>query len=940
MGGYAVLKADSSDAFVGREAELETLTACAAQAAAGVPGLVVVAGDAGIGKTALVRQALRALGGFAAWWASCDPSEQDWPYGVIEQWLHRADPRLTQESSVLAGHLGPDVSPGAAGAEMIDLLGRAQGLGPMVLVVDDVQWADEASVKTLGFVLRRLWADQVLVVVTARSRTWIDHGEVLQEGAWSGLARGAPYTHVLTLGGLSRPQVAELAFGSGSALSPVMADRLWSRTGGHPLYIRSILAVTAPEQLNAPDARLPVPDSLAAAVRQALEHLPGDSRTLIEALAVLDEEVSLALAGTVAGVEDPARSLGQLLETGLVSWAPTEPSSPVRIAHPLQRDAIYEAMGPKRRRALHAAAAPLVASDTVWHHRVAAADRTDADLASELEDEAGRMVLQSQLGRATTLLLWASDLSEGRAEHERRLLTAACYLHYLNSYDLHRADSLRASVEACAPSALRSCALGRYASWATDYKTAARHYSDARKSGDGDPTTRATERNLQAMDRGHAPAVQLARVYLGVDSTLTLHPVEAVAHLTEALEYGIRDPQLSQEARYMLVYSTALAHGAHRGLATLAEVADLPRNPRAVSGTDSLLLCSRGIMLALSGELQAARDDLGMLVDRTSYGSARLARVNAHSWLALCQYLLGQWDQAAAHADAAIAEGEAAGYKSGSTPGHSLACMVNAGQGRWQSAEEHLARSQWVPIPLFGHLPGAAEAALAQASGDFTRMLAALQAPVSMPPAAQHTFRDPLTAPLLVEALTATGRLDEAERALGRLRQLSSELAYLRPVTCWSTGALAEAHQESGEAIAAYREGLELGDLAPPFHRARIEQACARLEYAAGRRKEALVLAASAKERYTGLSATPFAQQVGADLAAWGARELPRTEYGLLSGLTEREHAVARLASQGMTNQEIARSLYVSAKTVEYHLGHVYAKLQIPTRRQLRDAFS
>ncbi|WP_149038179.1 AAA family ATPase, partial [Kitasatospora sp. MBT63] len=371
----------TSSGFVGREVELGVLGSCVVGAAAGVPWLVEVEGEAGIGKTSLVRRVVEGLEGWSVWWASCDAAEQDWPYGVVEQWRRQAGRVLLREFAVLGGVLGPSVTPVAVGAELVDLLGAVQDSGPVVLVVDDAQWMDEESLRVLRFVMRRLWADQVLVLATVRTRGPVDEGTLAGERAqeWQRLVAGAPNAQVVRLGGLGEADVGRLLAGAygaagGSSAGVAAVRRVWEHTGGHPLYVRSLVAALGSAGLADAQVGLPVPESLAEAVRRTLVGLPQDGRALVEALAVLDARVPLVLAGRVAGVADTSLALGPLLASGLVEWAPSEPSSPVAITHRLQRDAVYRVMRPQRRRELHTAAVPVVDAKAAWAHRVAATD--------------------------------------------------------------------------------------------------------------------------------------------------------------------------------------------------------------------------------------------------------------------------------------------------------------------------------------------------------------------------------------------------------------------------------------------------------------------------------------------------------------------------------------------------------------------------------------
>ncbi|WP_158515570.1 AAA family ATPase, partial [Kitasatospora sp. MBT63] len=310
-------------AFVGRTAELDVVAQAAHKAAAGEPSLLIVEAAAGIGKTALVRRAIEGLEGFSVWWASCDPAEQDWPFSVVEQWLRQADPRSEANSMVTDRGLGPHVPPVMVGARLVELLSTAQEVGPVIVVVDDVHWADEASLTAVGFMLRRLRADRVLVIATARTEAGAGAAVDGLEGAvpparaaqWRRLARGTPRVRDLPLEGLPQQAVAQIVETAGvrGAASQALAKRLWELTGGHPLYLRSILAANTADTLIDQDAVVLVSASLEGAVRQMLARLPAPARAMAEALAVLDAPVPPAVAGTVAGLEgNPVQALEPL----------------------------------------------------------------------------------------------------------------------------------------------------------------------------------------------------------------------------------------------------------------------------------------------------------------------------------------------------------------------------------------------------------------------------------------------------------------------------------------------------------------------------------------------------------------------------------------------------------------------------------------------------
>jgi hypothetical protein len=270
--------------------------------------------------------------------------------------------------------------------------------------------------------------------------------------------------------------VAALAAGFG--VLPLGADavrRLHERTGGHALYLRTVLADADGVQRLAGE-RAGLPGSLAAAIGDQLAALPAPARSLLELLAVVDAPVPLAMLGGAAGVASPAAAIGPVLRAGLADVAWDEPARPVVLRHALQRDAIYASLAPGRRRELHARAVTVADEARGWAHRVAALDRPDEGLAGELERLAGQEAATGRLALAATQLQWSSDISPDRAGRERRLLTAA--LHLMLAEEA-RGLTLSESVEAATPSPLRDCVLGTMAFSAGQMREAERWFSRA-----------------------------------------------------------------------------------------------------------------------------------------------------------------------------------------------------------------------------------------------------------------------------------------------------------------------------------------------------------------------------------------------------------------------------------------------------------------------------
>ncbi|WP_157596710.1 helix-turn-helix transcriptional regulator [Streptacidiphilus rugosus] len=913
-------------AFVGRAAELSALAESADEAAQGTPCLVIVEGETGIGKTALVREAVAALDGFTVWWASCDADEQDLPFGVVDQWLRQVGPALTVPDRGLPRTPARDASPLEVGTDLIELIGAAEAQGPLALVVDDILSADAESLRVLGFVLRRLWADRVLVLVTAGTDS---RAKALNPAAAEALDRlpsAARKATVLRLPELTIADVNLLADVRGVPSTADTARRLWEHTGGHPLYLRSVLTGGGARDLADPTFPLPLPDSLSAAVRQVLLRLPPDSRLLVDALAVLDAEAPLAFVGQLAELGDASAALGPAIDSGLVGWRPSDPSSPIRIQHRLQRDAVYSAIEPSRRRALHLAVIPLVDRESSWRHRVSAADNVDPGLAAELEDEAARVTASGRIAHAAVLLQWAAELSDSRAEYERRLLETVARYQYRLAYDTRRSAALRAEVEQCAPSPLRSYVQARYCHFAAKFGQAEEHYLQA----------------LEAVGPDGDPALA-DRIRLGLGQMYAWQMRRAPARdlLNEVLDRALLDSRALQEARFYLACIVMEIDGPARTLESMPALMRLPADPRLVGTGDGPQLLARGLLRGLAGRLRAGIDDMSRQLESSPVSELRLN--SACMTLPFLLYLVGDWERAAVLTEQLLAQAVVDDYVLGLTPCHAVAAAVAAGHGHWDEAEQHAQTATALAASispdfdlLFACL---ATAVCAQARADGPGMLNALrpvlhQLDSDIRPAWRIAWL-----PLLAEAHVYAGTLAQARQSCAALRELAESMPCLGPISAWACGQLAEREGDPVAALEAYRLGIALGDTPDdiPLHRARLEHAYGALLLARGDHRRAFEALRVAHQRYSALGAAPFAARTAAGLASCnGSRASEPTAATGFTGLTEREQLVARLAAQGLTNHEIAKKLFLSVKTVEYHLGHVYQKLGLASRRQLR----
>ncbi|MER7577975.1 LuxR C-terminal-related transcriptional regulator [Streptomyces sp. NPDC126514] len=753
---------------------------------------------------------------------------------------------------------------------------------------------------------------------------------------WRMVTRGMTHVRSLRLAGLSREETMQMVAAAGAGtLGRRAVARLRDHTAGHPLYLQSLLNEADPQALADLARPLPVPSTLKALVHRTQDRLPADARNLIEALAILDTPTSLATTAQLTGLPDAAAPLEAALASGLIQWQPDQPTTPLRIHHQLQRDAIYHTISPVRRRALHTTAAALVGGDRAWDHRVAAADAYDPDLAGQLADEASRQVAQGRYHRAATLEVWAADLAPTRDAREHHLINAAAQLLAVQA--VGRAQTLREGLERCNSSPARDAVLGYLAGQGGDLVTAEILLAPA--AAVADTTTRLT-----------------AATWLGATHILQTDGPKAAAALRPVVDRMPPGPA----ARYacgLLAIAAGYAEGPPAGLAVLAE-AGLPEHADQVVLADSRLLAYRGTLRVWAGHLGPGCKDLVTFTARQRTDGNLIVAPLEHYMLGFSRYFTGHWADAAISADQAVLVADTQERPYGLTPGHVVAVMAQAQQGLQEEAESHLADCHRAArsFPELNCLfPILGDAVVAQARADWPAMRQALRRlddADAVTPGMRALLQVPWV-PLYAEAFTATDEgtcpaiLRRVENALRTFDRLAAHAPALAATSHWLHGRLAATRGDSATALHHYRAGLgapvRYGDDIP-LHRAFLNRDIAHHLLQTGRlddRAEATQHLQKAHHTYTDLGAIPHAQRAAHDLAllrssapvaAAGGKHDPAVT------LTAREHAVAHLAAKGLTNNEVARELFVSPKTVEYHLGHVYTKLRLTSRRQLHNA--
>ncbi|GGH44061.1 AAA family ATPase [Microbacterium album] len=436
----------SSGVFVGREAEVARVTD--ALHGALTPDLptsaCIVVGEGGFGKSALLDATISRLTAalpHAVLWAAGDPAETNLDYGVADQLMRSARPVAARTP-----RFARDAEPIELGAQLLrlaDEVGRAQRL---LFVIDDAHAADEPSLQALAFATRRLKADQAALLIATRPAGVRRLPQALMRLSEDRLVTLAPFTE---------HDVGELVRAvHGAEVEPQAAQRVFRHTRGHPLLTRVLLDALTASDLR--DDESPLPSSLDQLAVDRLVRCSARARRLLEALAVLAAPSPVGVAAGLAGIQDPMPAVTELGDAGLVDVERSPSGTTLIIRHRLIQEALYAALPPDDRIALHAGAAGVTAGTAALGHRVAATTGEDPGLIDALTAQAEADERRGARRAAAELLFTAADLPGAPHRHEL-ILRAADHL-----VSAGKIADARLNVLAALPdSALRSSVLGR-----------------------------------------------------------------------------------------------------------------------------------------------------------------------------------------------------------------------------------------------------------------------------------------------------------------------------------------------------------------------------------------------------------------------------------------------------------------------------------------------
>ena len=882
--------------LIGRTRELDALEEALTTALAGELQIVLVEGEAGVGKSSLLRafrddhEDVNTLA-----WAG-DETETQLSFAMLDQ---------------LVGVDRSWVDPFTAGAALLTQLGELAIAGPVLLALDDAHLADPQSLVAVNFALRRLRHDPVVALLSARPR---HVGELPP----SILRMATASERRLVLGGLTVRGVQQLAGTVGAAtISRRAAERLHSVTNGNPLHLKALLAEVPTEELEQLDRPIPAPRSFAQLVLSDLESASTAARTVARAAAVLGDRCEIADLRAVAGLDDDAglRTLDELARLRVLSMRPG--SSTVVFEHPLVRAAVYGDVGPAARADLHRAAADVLEGWPSLRHRIAAAFRTDPGLAADLESWSEHQREHGNPPAAAEAMLAAYRLTPAGRDADRRLLAAVRL--FTIAGDARAAQAHAAGIAALPVSGLRLAVQARVA-WLTGrFDDAVVLGRQAWGRSDLDPA----ERDLIAST--------IAKVEIMRD-----HADEAVTWATRALADGRLDPTLASHTRTHLVLGLATGGRYDEALAGLA---DLPEEPEDVETGRHPELSVRGALAAWEGLTTTAQRDLAVAAAWT-HGDMQPFRLEAAATLGVSLFRSGHWDrsQATLLQTLALAQDMEQTWMLGCVS--SQCAAVPAARGDWTQAQEYVANA----LRYAEHSGDLATAAYAD---DAAALLAMARAePEAVVRATERIRHAPDTSPQrdpgifswpvhLVAALIELGQLDEAEAELARvLRRARPDGQRTAAARLRVAGQLAAARHHVGRARECFTRALAVADdRVDALERALAHEAYGRFLRRRGERRSAIHELRQARAHYQALAALPFADRCDRELAACGVDD-PEAVTAT-DPLTPQERAVARLICSGRTNRQAAQELVLSVKTIGYHLANVYAKLGVHSRAQL-----
>jgi DNA-binding CsgD family transcriptional regulator len=911
--------------LLGRDSECAIVERMLSDARSGTPRgdgrVLIIRGEPGIGKSALLDHAASSAEGMCVLRATGIESEAELEFAALTQLcrplVRFVDGLPDPQAVVLRGAMciGPAAARDrlAIGVAVLGLLAAAAEEQPLLLVLDDAQWLDRSSLDALLFACRRLVGDRIAVLIAARDSQADTPGPL-----------GFPE---LLLSGLGPDVVRALVIGgSGRRVTPEVAERVWSATGGNPLAVSELAHVLSAAQLagavpfDQPVALGPV---LEGALARRVEKLPAETRRALLVLAVSGSAKMEPLTHALRLVGLDTAALETAEDTGLAELA----DGSARFRHPLMRSVVYQLARPSERRAAHRAIADALAAagdrrGCAWH-LASAALGPDENAASALEEVA--WTAQTRSGYAAAAAAWqrSATLSSDQDSRSRRCFEAARATWYaglprpaLNLLD--EALSVTGDTHSRRIDILHL--RGHIEHLTGPVMDAYRSLLAAAVLPEVHDRTRAAEILLDAVD---------ASMY-AADSPALLAAAERARELA-ATDGGIVDLVADARLGQALLYTGRW----ERGRQHLDRAASLLRDRHDVL-PDPFVLPRVAVSLSWFERHDEVRALIDQAVDRARAEGAAAALAQALERQAFVSLRAGQW----LGASAAASEAEMLGRETGQTT-QTAVCLaelawVDAARGDDQACRRHtneaVRLADTYGLGLVTLWARYVLALLDLGAGRPEPAAERLQAVVAECLRRRWLDPDMIPEPDLIEAYLMLGRRDDAVAAFDGFvaARGGALLPRVEALTARSAAMLAGDSGYRPAFEAALEAHARSGD---PFLRARTELLYGERLRRSGQRVDARLRLRSALDTFDNLHAAPWASRARTELRATGVTVRRRSSPA--DGLTPQELQVAVHVAAGKTNREVGATLFLSHKTVEYHLGNAFRKLGVRSRTQL-----
>ena len=906
--------------LLGRRTERAAIEQVLARAQAGQGGVLVVRGEASIGKTALLEYArdTATTSGFRAEYAAGVESETQFAFAGLHQLcaplLGRVGALPDPQQAALGVAFG--MRGGAApdrflvGLATLHLLAEVAEEGPLLCLVEDAQWLDQASAQVLAFVARRLVAERIALVFALRDptdrdvRPFVDLPELRLDGLGQKDSR------------------ALLAAAIGTPIDDMVRDRIIAEARGNPLALlelpKSALPVQFAGGFGLPDV-LSVPRRVEDSFQQRSGSLPADTQLLL-LVAAADPTGDVALLWQAAAHLGIASEMMVPATTaGLV-----EIDTRVRFRHPLVRSAVYSAAPPPEQRRAHRVLAavtdPQLDPDRRAWHRAQAVLGTDEEAAAELEHTAGRARARGGLAAAAAFMEQAAMLTPEPGRRAMRALEAAYARHEAGAPEA--AMALLAVAEAGPLDALQRARLQMLRAQIAFHLT---------RGGDAPGMLLDAARSLAPLDAA------LAR-------ETYLHALEASFHagrlarggaLLEAAGAARDAPASPTPPRPVDLLLDGLVTRFTQGYEAsvpqlqraLASLRDDDAGARDDNGCWLWLACHVGAMLWDDEAIYVLADRAARLAREAGALATLPAALNA---LSLIYVLTGEL----ARASELIAEDDVITRATGAPPIPNARLALAAWRGRQQETSElsenmiarAMARGEGLTI-------SSAEIALAYLHNGLGNYDSALGAATSLFEI-DELAHSSVALPELVEAAVRAGDPVRAAAALERLSSRANASG-----TQWALGMAARSRALTStgpDAEEHYREAIErLGKCRMATHLARAHLVYGEWLRRGGRRQDSREQLRAAHKLFSDMGTEAFAERAARELRATGENARKRNAQPT-DALTAQELHIARLVATGATNREVGAQLFLSPRTIEAHLRSIFHKMDIASRRQIR----